>query len=354
MKRPDVRRMTASAGQVARRPIEKHSTLTLGIITVTVIAVLLVGLLQFAGAGIGKTSYQAEFAQAAGVSSGDSVTIAGVPVGTVKATRLAGDHVVVTLEINDDVRLGTETRASIQLTTLLGSRYVDLKPGGGGTLPDNRIGLSRTSVPYDLQQLINNATTTFEQVDFKDIGETMTTLSDQLEGTPEVIPQVLTNVQSLATIMADRRSQIGTLLTSTKQLTDVVRGQQANLGSLIAQGAQVLQEINSRRAVINQLFQATTNLVDQLQTIVVDNRAQIDALLTNLNGMLASLAQNDDLLRNTLQILPVPVRNFANASGTGNEVDFSAQSGPFLDSWMCAVSGRANQLNLPEYLKDCK
>ncbi|WP_110470175.1 MCE family protein [Williamsia limnetica] len=346
--------MTASAGQVARRPIEKHSTLTLGIITVTVIALLLVALLQFAGAGIGKTSYQAEFAQAAGVSSGDSVTVAGVPVGTVKATRLAGDHVVVTLEINDDVRLGTETRASIQLTTLLGSRYVDLKPGGGGTLPDNRIGLSHTSVPYDLQQLINNATTTFEQVDFKDIGETMTTLSDQLEGTPEVIPQVLTNVQSLATIMADRRSQIGTLLTSTKQLTDVVRGQQANLGSLIAQGAQVLQEINSRRAVINQLFQATTNLVDQLQTIVVDNRAQIDALLTNLNGMLASLARNDDLLRNTLQILPVPVRNFANASGTGNEVDFSAQSGPFLDSWMCAVSGRANQLNLPEYLKDCK
>lgn len=346
--------MATKAGRVLRRPIEQHSKLTLGLITVVIIALLLIGILQVAGAGIGKVSYEADFAQAAGVSPGDSVTVAGVSVGTVGATRLAGDHVVVTLEINDDVHLGADTTASIQLTTLLGSRYVDLKPAGGGKLPDNRLGLSHTGVPYDLQQLINNATTTFEQVDFKNIGDTMTTLSEQLEGTPEVIPQVLTNVQGLATIMADRRSQIGSLLTSTKQLTDVIRKQQGNLGSLVAQGAEVLKEINSRRAVINKLFQATTKLVDQIKTIVVDNRGQIDALLKNLNGMLASLAKNDDLLRNTLQILPVPVRNFANASGTGNEVDFSAQSGPFLDSWMCAVSGRANQLNLPEYLKDCK
>jgi phospholipid/cholesterol/gamma-HCH transport system substrate-binding protein len=69
---------------------------------------------------------------------------------------------------------------------------------------------------------------------------------------------------------------------------------------------------------------------------------------------LQTLSSNDDLLRNAMQILPVPIRNFANVTGNANEADFSSIAGPFVDSWMCAVSGRANQVNLPEYLKDCK
>lgn len=346
--------MASSAGRVIRRPVEQYNKAVLGAIAVGIIAVLLFGILQIAGAGIGKTKYDADFAQAAGVSPGDSITVAGVSVGTVAATRLAGDHVVVTLEINDDVHLGADSTVSIQLTTLLGSRYVELKPAGAGGLPDGRFDLAHTAVPYDLQQLITSATTTFEQVDFGNVGETMTSLSEQLEGTPELVPQVLTNVETLASIMADRRGQVGSLLTSTKTLTDVIRTQQGNLGSLVAQGREVLQEINSRREMINQLFDATTKLVDQLQKIVVDDRPQIDELLANLNGMLKSLADNDDLLRNTLQILPVPIRNFANVTGTANEADFTSIGGPFVDSWMCAISGRANQVNLPEYLKDCK
>ncbi|HEY9312243.1 MlaD family protein [Williamsia sp.] len=346
--------MASKAGRIIRRPVEKHNKAVLGAITVGIILVMLIALLQIANAGIGKTEYDADFAQAAGVSSGDSITVAGVQVGTVKATRLAGDHVVLTLEVDDDVKLGADTTASIQLTTLLGSRYVELKPAGAGSLPDGRLNLAHTQVPYDLQQLIDSATTTFEQVDFADIGETMSTLSDQLEGTPELMPQVLTNVESLSSIMADRRSQVGSLLTSTRQLTDVIRKQQGNLGSLVAQGREVLQEINTRRSTINQLFSATTELVDQLKTIVVDDRPAIDELIVNLTGMLQTLSSNDDLLRNALQILPVPIRNFANVSGTANEADFTSIAGPFVDSWMCAVSGRANQLNLPEYLKDCK
>lgn len=349
-----LKRVVSRAGGVVRRPVEKYNMAVLGAVTVGIIVVLLVALVQVAGAGIGKVRYDADFAQAAGVSPGDSITVAGVSVGTVAATRLAGDHVVVTLEVDDDVKLGADTTASIQLTTLLGSRYVELKPAGTGSLPGGRINLAHTAVPYDLQQLITSATTTFEQVDFANIGETMSTLSAQLEGTPELIPQVLTNVESLASIMADRRGQVGSLLSSTKVLTDVIRKQQGNLGSLIAQGREVLQEINSRRAMIDQLFAATTELVDQLQTIVVDNRPAVDELITNLNGMLQTLATNDDLLRNALQILPVPIRNFANVTGTANEADFTSIAGPFVDSWMCAISGRANQVNLPEYLKDCK
>jgi hypothetical protein len=50
----------------------------------------------------------------------------------------------------------------------------------------------------------------------------------------------------------------------------------------------------------------------------------------------------------------VALRNFANATGSGNAADVFLPAGIFVDSWMCALSGRARQFNLVEYFKDCE
>ncbi len=328
--------------------------MSLGLITVAGIVVVLVAALLVTSAGVGEVRYEAEFAQAAQIGAGDPVTIAGVPVGTVAGARLEGDHVVVTMNIDKNVALGADTNAAIKLTTLLGSRYIELRPAGRGAIPDRRIPLSDTVVPYDLPHVLESTTTLFEQVDADKIGQMLTSLSNQLQGTPALMPQVLKNIQNLSSILAARRGQIGSLLAGTAQVTDVVHAQQADLGALVANGQAMLQEIVARRAMVQQLFDATTKLVDQLHSIVVDDRPQIDELITNLNALLQTLGNNDQLLRDSLQILPVPLRNFANATGTGNEMEFNAPGGPLIDSWMCAISGRADQLKLPPYLKDCK
>lgn len=48
------------------------------------------------------------------------------------------------------------------------------------------------------------------------------------------------------------------------------------------------------------------------------------------------------------------LRGFANASGTGNAFDFNTPNGLVIDSWMCAISGRAKQFGMVQYYKDCK
>ena len=42
------------------------------------------------------------------------------------------------------------------------------------------------------------------------------------------------------------------------------------------------------------------------------------------------------------------------ATGSGNAADVFLPAGIFVDSWMCALSGRARQFNLVEYFKDCQ
>ncbi len=336
-----------------KRPLEEYNKLWLGTLAVGVIVATVAAILGIGALDLGKTQYRAEFAQAASIRPGEQVTIAGVPVGSVEKLSLAGDRVVVRFMIRDDVHLGDATRAAIKLTTLLGSRYVELSPAGGGELDSHTIPLANTSVPYDLQKTLADSTTTFEQIDADSIAESFTTVSQGLEGVPEALPQALKNLRSLAATVSTRRDQIGTLLTSTDTVTAMIRDQKANLGALMLQGRDLLAEITTRRAAVQRLLASATALVDTLNRVLNDEPA-LNEMLASTRDFARMIAEHDALFRNVMQTLPIPFRNLANASGSGVGFDVTYPAGPLIDSWMCAISGRAKQFGVVEYFQDCQ
>lgn len=334
-----------------KRPLEAYPKVTLGVIALVVVATLVAAVAVAGRLNVGKTRYQAEFAQAAQIKKGNQVTVAGIQVGTVDGVKLAGDHVVVTFHVRDDVHLGGDTTATIKLTTILGSRYLELSPTSTGTLNRQTIPLANTQVPYDLQDTLAGATSTFEQVDADRVVESVRMLNTSLDGLPEALPQALANLKSLATIIAGRRDQLGMLLANADTLTATLRDQKADLGALVLQGRDLLAQIATRRAAVQRLFASATMLVDRTKTILGDEPA-INQLLANSRDFTRLMAEHDALLRNVLQSTPIALRNLANATGSGNALDLNT-AGVFVDSWMCAISGRAKQFNLVEYFKDC-
>jgi virulence factor Mce-like protein len=267
---------------------------------------------------------------------------------------LKGDHVEARLKVRDDVVLGKDSRASIKITTILGSRYLALYPDGEGTLPDNTFDLNHTEVPYDLQEALTDVTTTYEQVDSDQFAETLSILGRQMETLPPVVPQALENTHTLSTIIAERRDQLGELLKTTEMVSSTLRRQQSTIGNLINQGNSLLSEFVARRATFHAMMDALTNLVQKLASIVTEDRPEIEELLSNLRELSTLLARNDGMLRSILQTAPIAIRNIANMTGTGNAIDFNASSGLLVDSWMCAISGRAKQFGMIEYYQDCK
>lgn len=336
-----------------KRPIESFSRPWLGVVSLVVIAMVLVGVVVYSSLGVGKVRYQAEFTQAAQIHSGDAVTVAGIKVGEVDRVKLAGDHVVVGFNVDRGLPLGADTRAIIKLTTILGSRYLELSPAGGGRIDHHRIQLSNTQVPYDLQKTLAGATRTLGPVDADRFVDSIKMLNANLGGVAQALPQSLANLQSMATIIADRREQLGALLTNTDTLTTMLRNQRADLGALVLQGRDVLREIATRRAAVQQLFASATSLVDRATTILGDEPA-VNQMIVDFRDFMRMTADHDALLRSFLQSTPVALRNFANATGSGNAADVFLPAGIFVDSWMCALSGRARQFNLVEYFKDCQ
>jgi phospholipid/cholesterol/gamma-HCH transport system substrate-binding protein len=340
--------------RIKKRPLESYNTTWLGFIAVAVVAVVIGSMLAVHALGAGYRHYTAEFLQAASLRPGNPIVVAGIPVGEVTSMKLDGDHVEAGLKIRDNIVLGKDSRAAIRVTTILGSRYLSVQPNGSKALPRNTFDLAHTEVPYDLQAALQDATTTFEQVDSDRFAQSLTVLGKQLEGMPAVVPQAMKNIHQLSSIIAVRRDQLGQLLLNTEKVTNTLRRQQAGIGNLINQGQDLLGQFVARRAVFHAMMQSLTNLVDTMSQIVVNDRSGLDSLIADMKDFTGLMAQHDDLMGNLLQISPIFFREAANLTGEGNAVNFNANNVPLIDSWMCAISGRAKQFGMIEYFKDCK
>ncbi|MGE2832785.1 MlaD family protein [Mycobacterium sp. SMC-4] len=340
--------------KIRRRPLENYSKTWLGIVAVAVVAVLVGALLLVRVADFGYRHYTARFLQAAALQPGNPIAVAGIPVGEVTSMELKGDYVEAGLKVRDDLVFGEDSRASIKITTILGSRYLALFPDGPGSLPDNTFELTHTEVPYDLQEALADVTTTYEQVSTDQFAETLSILGKQLHTLPPVVPLALENTHTLSTIIAERRDQLGELLKTTELVSSTLRRQQSTIGNLVNQGNSLLGEFVARRATFHAMMDALTNLVQQLSGIVIDDRPELEELLGNLRELATLLGKNDGMLRSILQSGSVALRNLTNITGTGNAIDFNASSGLLVDSWMCAISGRAKQFGMIEYYQDCK
>lgn len=109
--------------------------------SVTIAAISMMLLLSYVGtrmhhASVGDSvRIYATFNRVDGLSVGDDVEVAGVPVGRVAAMTLESNHRArLTLLVDDDVQLPTDTSAAIHTDGLFGRKFVVLEPGGDETM----------------------------------------------------------------------------------------------------------------------------------------------------------------------------------------------------------------------------
>lgn len=99
---------------------------------------------------------EARFTNASGLILGSQVAVAGVTVGSVTGLKLGEDFsALVELKLRKDVRLPSDSIASIRGHGLLGDKYISLAPGSAEDLlaPGGRLTDTESSV--DLESLLS-------------------------------------------------------------------------------------------------------------------------------------------------------------------------------------------------------
>lgn len=106
----------------------------------------------------GDNSYSlfAKFSSISGLKTGSSVQMLGVDIGKVNSMVLDQDTqlAVVELRIQNDIVVYDDAIASIKTSGIIGDKYVQIDPGGGGDVLEKGATIIDTNPPIDIESLI--------------------------------------------------------------------------------------------------------------------------------------------------------------------------------------------------------
>ena len=194
-----------------RKKFRSNTRVWYGVIGAVVIVALLLGVTALAGAHLGKQTLTADFAQAGGIRPGDKVRVAGIDIGEVTDTELAGNHVALTMKVDSDVKVTSNGMAEIKMSTLLGQRYVDVSLGDSPEeAPDGHI--ERTAVPYDLNRTIEEGAPILTGIDDQTLSQSIRTLNRQLAGVPAITEPTFEALTQMSEVITNRKDQINQLI----------------------------------------------------------------------------------------------------------------------------------------------
>lgn len=299
---------------------------------VLALLVVLVTLVPF-----GARSYTAVLAQTAGLRVGEDVEVYGVPKGEVKSIELNGDTVLVRFVVDKGVDLGDRTSAAVKVATLLGTHYLAVTPAGSGRL--DRIPMSRTSVPFNLQDVLEKGTASLEKLDPELLAKALTVASRTLSASSDQVGPALTGIARLSEVVQSRSDQTGALLAAARSVTGQLSASSADIVGLMRQATLVIDEVTRRRAAIHTLLTETTTLADNLAGIIEQTRQDMGPALRQLNGVLGTLRHEDAALKEVLDRIAPTVRYFANATGNGAWGDLWLKPPGLADDASCRTGG---------------
>jgi phospholipid/cholesterol/gamma-HCH transport system substrate-binding protein len=254
---------------------------------------------------------QGVFVDSGGIHGGDKVLVAGVRVGRViKVTADAEHgHVIVKWNVNRGVHLGPDTKADVILETFLGTRalrlsgavvqpYLESMPSAGRVIP-----LERTTVPFDIFDLVKTATINIEQTDTARLNKLIGELADISQGKRDQITTLLTSVASLSSTLNQRDTQVRDLLDRANQLSKILSDKDQTLVGLIEQSRGILEEIQRRRSDVASGLTAANHAVGDLAQVIDANKSVIDSILTALHPTLDTVARHQQDIANSLGAL---------------------------------------------------
>ncbi|WP_067660672.1 MCE family protein [Nocardia harenae] len=263
-------------------------TFSLFAVLATVLTYTIWSTLQRSVAG-DTDGYSAVFTDVLGVRVGDDVRMAGVRVGRVDDIDFVdGYHAEIDFSIQDRQRLTTTTKALVRYQNLIGQRYIALMPGteaGTELKPGGTIPLERTEPSFDVSALLSGFEPLFQVLQPDQVNSLSETLIQALQGDGVSLSALVTQAAELASTFGERDELLGAVI--------------GNLSSVMA---------------------GLANRADELETLITQARALMDALYAqgeNLKSSVDQVARSTDSLVNLVGMVQPDLARAQDTATTG-------------------------------------
>ena len=317
--------------------LERMGERTLGILGAAGVAImgLIVAAISFVP--FGQEHYTAVLEHTAGLRVGEEVQVAGIGSGEVRGIELGNKVVLVDFTLDRDIELGASSTVAVKVATLLGTHFLEVVPGGGGELHDRTIPLEHTSVPFNLQDVIEGSVGALDELDATTMSKSFRVITDTLRDTPEETQAAVKGVARLSEVAAKRSEQMSALLRSSHEVTSVLARNSDEILDLLRQSTLVLEELTRRREVIHDMLVNSRELAEQISGILEDSKGELQPLMDDFTAALANLRKQEKNVTASITGLAVMAHYFANATGNGPWMDLHVPVG-LPDNLTCGVN----------------
>jgi phospholipid/cholesterol/gamma-HCH transport system substrate-binding protein len=245
--------------------------------------------------------YQALFAEAGGIATGNNVLVSGIKVGAVTDVALSDGDALVTFSVDAKIRLGSQTTAHIRTGSLLGARMITLEPAGRDRMrPADVIPISRTSSPYSLTEAVSEVTSNLAGTSTDTLNRSLNTLSATIDQIAPELGPTFDGLTRLSQAINARSQTLDDLLKSATDVTGIISQRTQQINALILNGNDLLGVLVARRDAISELLANTSAVAKQLSGLVADNESKLAPTLEKLNSVTKVLEQNRDNIAKAL------------------------------------------------------
>ncbi|MCL4421883.1 MAG: MCE family protein [Actinobacteria bacterium] len=291
----------------------------IGAVAIVIIAVLVSAVLVL-NRSIFEPTYtiDARFASAAGIQPGAKVLVAGVPVGTVGAVKLDGNHVILRLAINHGVVLPEHTSAAIEVETVLGVEDVYLRTISGWSHPLRSGALiTDTTTPVQLYQLENSGGHLLQKVNSAAFNQVVKSLAAITAGRQVQIREIIDGLAKISTTISNRQAQVGQLITAADSLSSTVASKDKDLSSVVTNLTTVLQGLAAHSGELAALISGLDQVGTQTDAILAKDRPQLNTLLAELHSILDVVAAHQLDLAEGVSYLGSGLKGFSSIGYSG-------------------------------------
>jgi phospholipid/cholesterol/gamma-HCH transport system substrate-binding protein len=233
---------------------------------------------------------------------GNSVKMAGVEIGRVEKITLADQKVKVTMKLNSDAVVKTDSKAVIKFTGLMGQNFVAIDFGS----PDapravDGVVLSTVDQP-DLNAImakLDNATTGIENLTKSFTPDTINNLlgplTDLIRQNSAHISMTFSNIQSISSQIASGQGTVGKLIYD-QSLYNSAMATVAGLQDTLASARQVINTVTNGQGTLGKLM--TDETLYNATTASMTNLNQILLKINQGQGTVGKLVNDQEFYKN--------------------------------------------------------
>jgi phospholipid/cholesterol/gamma-HCH transport system substrate-binding protein len=291
-----------------------------GIVATTIMAAAILAILLL-NRSLFSSGYtiDARFTNAAGISHGTSVMVAGVNVGSVSSVKVHGNEVDAQLSVNNGVQLPHITRAAVEVETLLGVVDVTLEPVSGWNDPlESGATITDTSVPTEFYQLQNTAHSLLSKTNAQALNNLVTSLASITQDKQKQVAQIISGLGALTTTVDQRSGQVSQLIDSANSLSSTLAGRDQQLLSVVNNLDTVSTGLASNNQALSNLIDNVDSMASQTNSLVSQNAPALNSLLASLHTDLGVVGQHQNDLAEGVSYLGSALKGFQSIAYSGS------------------------------------